>query len=254
MQKQNWSSFVIALIYMALGVVFIIRPEGVESILCYILAAALAVMGLLYLLGYFISPVGADGRRSGNGFVIGILLIFMALFIVVKQELIISLVPFLFGVMILIRGLFTVQAAFYMKRISGRFLEPVIAGLALMGLGLFIMLFPFETAKVLFILIGVGMILGGLMAIAEEIVVRIMVRRRDHDLERARDMATPWTPRKRQALRRRMLRMSRMRTLRIQGRKLLSGRRPGRRTRPASRAKPVQRRKRIRKHSPGAKN
>lgn len=189
MQKQNWSSFVIALIYMALGVVFIIRPEGVESILCYILAAALAVMGLLYLLGYFISPVGADGRRSGNGFVIGILLIFMALFIVVKQELIISLVPFLFGVMILIRGLFTVQAAFYMKRISGRFLEPVIAGLVLMGLGLFIMLFPFETAKVLFILIGVGMILGGLMAIAEEIVVRIMVRRREHDLERARDMA-----------------------------------------------------------------
>ena len=189
MQKQNWSSFVIALIYMALGVVFIIRPEGVESILCYILAAALAVMGLLYLLGYFISPVGADGRRSGNGFVIGILLIFMALFIVVKQELIISLVPFLFGVMILIRGLFTVQAAFYMKRISGRFLEPVIAGLVLMGLGLFIMLFPFETAKGLFILIGVGMILGGLMAIAEEIVVRIMVRRRDHDLERACDMA-----------------------------------------------------------------
>ena len=116
MQKQNWSSFIIALIYIALGVVFIIRPQGVESMLCYILAAAVAVMGLLYLLGYFISPVGEDGRRSGNGFVLGILLIFVALFIVVKQELIISLVPFLFGVMILVRGLFVVQAAFYFRK------------------------------------------------------------------------------------------------------------------------------------------
>ena len=189
MQKQNWSSFIIALIYIALGVVFIIRPQGVESMLCYILAAAVAVMGLLYLLGYFISPVGEDGRRSGNGFVLGILLIILAIFIVVKQELIISLVPFLFGVMILVRGLFVVQTAFYFRRLVNRFLEPLIAGAVMMGLGVFIMLFPFETAKILFILIGVGMLLGGLMAIAEEIIVRILVNRREHEAERAKDMS-----------------------------------------------------------------
>ena len=53
-RKLNWATIVLDLIYIALGIIFIIRPDGVESALCYILALAIAIIGLLYIGGYFI--------------------------------------------------------------------------------------------------------------------------------------------------------------------------------------------------------
>ncbi|MBQ9015105.1 MAG: DUF308 domain-containing protein [Firmicutes bacterium] len=189
MRKLNWASLVLDLIYIALGVLFVVHPQGVESVLCYILAAAVAVIGLLYLAGYFIQKVGESGVREGNGFAFGILLIIMAVFIVAKQSLVISLVPFLFGVMVLIRGLMVIQNMFILRRLGFSLLIPLITGLVTMGLGLFVMLFPFETATVLFILIGVGLLVGGITGIAHEVITWHLSREHAHEKERARDMA-----------------------------------------------------------------
>lgn len=188
MRKLNWSGLLLDLIYIALGVVFIIHPEGVESILCYILAAAVAVIGLMYLIGFFIQKADESGHREGNGFAFGILLIILAIFIVVKQTLVISLVPFLFGVMVAIRGLMVIQGMFLMRRLGINPLIPLVSGLVTMGLGLFVMLFPFETATVLFILIGVGLLVGGLTGIAQEVLSWHRSRQQYHEQERARDM------------------------------------------------------------------
>lgn len=188
MRKLNWASLVLDLIYIALGVVFIIRPTGVESILCYILAAAVAVIGLLYLAGYFIQKADESGQREGNGFAFGILLIIMAIFIVAKQTLVISLVPFLFGVMVLIRGLMVIQGIFIMRRFRFNILIPLITGLLTMALGIFVMLFPFETAAMLFVLIGIGLIVGGLTGIAQEVLTWHLARQHEHEQERRKDM------------------------------------------------------------------
>lgn len=188
MRKLNWSTIILDLIYIALGVVFIIHPEGVESVLCYILAASVAVIGLLYLIGYFIQKVGESGRREGNGFAFGILLIILAIFIVAKQQLVISLVPFLFGVMVMIRGLMVIQNTFVLRRLGMNLWIPLGSGLLSMGLGLFVMLFPFQTAAMLFILIGVGLIIGGISGIAQEIMTWHLSHQKAHAEERAKDM------------------------------------------------------------------
>lgn len=188
MRKLNWASLVLDLIYIALGILFIVRPQGVESILCYILAAAVAVIGLLYLAGYFIQKADDSGHREGNGFAFGILLIIMAIFIVAKQSLVISLVPFLFGVMVLIRGLMVIQNMFILRRLGFNILIPLVAGLLTMGFGIFVMLFPFETATLLFILIGVGLLVGGISGIGQEFMTWHLARQQAHEKERARDM------------------------------------------------------------------
>ena len=181
------SSIIMALIYIALGILFIVRPQGVEGALCYVLAIAVAVFGLLYLVGYFITSASEEGRS--NGFAIGILMIMMAVFIVVKQDLIITLVPFLFGVMVLIRGLFTIQTAFMIRRLGYPMGIPLIMGLLIMAFGLFIMLFPLETGEALFIIIGAGLLASGVSGLIEEILVRTSHRRHVNAKERARDMA-----------------------------------------------------------------
>lgn len=182
------SSIIMALIYIALGLLFIVMPKGVEDALCYVLAVAVAVFGLLYVLGYFVNSTTTDGDPGHNGFAIGILMIMLAIFIVVKQDLIITLVPFLFGVMVLIRGLFTIQTAFRIRRLGYPMGIPLIMGLVIMAFGLFIMLFPLETGEALFILIGAGLLAAGVSGLVEEILVRTSKNRRAHEKERLRDM------------------------------------------------------------------
>lgn len=188
MRKLNWATIVLDLIYILLGVVFIIRPEGVESVLCYILAAAVAVIGLIYLAGYFVQRADESGQRQGNGFVFGIMLIIMSVFIVVKQPLVISLVPFLFGVMVMIRGLMVIQSMFIMRRMGFPILVPLVSGLLTMAMGIFVMLFPFETATMLFVLIGIGLMVGGVTGIIQEIMMWHQARSQAHAKERAKDM------------------------------------------------------------------
>ena len=146
------------------------------------------VTSWLYLAGYFIQKADESGQREGNGFAFGILLIIMAIFIVAKQTLVISLVPFLFGVMVLIRGLMVIQGIFIMRRFRFNILIPLITGLLTMALGIFVMLFPFETAAMLFVLIGIGLIVGGLTGIAQEVLTWHLARQHEHEQERRKDM------------------------------------------------------------------
>lgn len=188
MRKLNWATIILDLIMIVLGAIFIISPSGVESVLCYILAAAVAVIGLVNLAGYFIQKADEETGRRGNGFVLGILLICLGIFIVVRQELVIALVPFLFGVMVMIRGLMVIQGSFYMRRMGFGIGIPLATGLLTMALGLFIMLFPFETAEVLFILIGCSLLAGGITGIIQEFMVWSAARKLAHEIERAKDM------------------------------------------------------------------
>ena len=188
MQRQKWSQIVIALVYIALGVVFIIYPEGVESLLCIIMAAAIGLIGILYLLGYFILKTPDEGRRDPRGFVVGILLIALAVFIIVRQDMVMLAIPYIFGLMLVIRGLLTVRAAFYIRSLGGGFWKVFIAGLIPIGLGVFIAMFPFETMRLFFIFVGIGLVVGGIVSLIEEIIARGAARRREHELERLRDM------------------------------------------------------------------
>jgi len=188
MRKLKWATIVPDIIYIILGVIFIIRTEQVEDYLCYILAVALAVFGVLYLIGYFLQSPDKHGQREGNGFAFGILLIILAIFIVYKQVLVTSLVPFLFGVMVVFRGLMLIQSVFAMRYMNIKAPGPLSAGLITAAFGLFVMLFPFKTSSTLFVFIGIGLLIGGLAGFVIELVMWNRARNMEHELERARDM------------------------------------------------------------------
>ena len=189
MEKQKWSSILISLIYIALGLLFIVQPKGVESMLCYVLAIAIAVMGLLHLAGFFIMSSADRSEHPGNGFVIGLLMIALAVFVVAKQDLVIALVPFLFGVMVMIRGLLTIQTGFHLRRLGADIRPPLIMGAVIMAAGLFVMLFPIQMGETLLIIIGFCLMAGGVSGLVEEIMIRHGRRAAEYRKERARDMA-----------------------------------------------------------------
>lgn len=189
MKKINWANILMDLIYLVLGVVFIVRPADLESKMCYILACVMGAIGLLYLVGHFFQRVDESGRREGYGFTIGILLIILAIFVVQKQQLIIALVPFLFGIMVMIRGLIIIQNLFFFRRMGVGLLIPLGTGLVTMALGLIVMLYPFEKMTVLFTIIGIGLLVGGIAGVIEDVLVVSAIRKHAQARERAHDKA-----------------------------------------------------------------
>ena len=183
MRKINWKSILLALIYLLLGAMFLVKPEGVEDKLCYILSGSMGTMGLLYLIGHFFQKVDESGRKEGYGFAIGALLIILAVFVTQKQQLLISLVPFLFGIMVLIRGLIIIQNIGFFRRMGLGLAIPLISGVLTTALGLTVMLYPFEKMSVLFTFIGIGLVVGGCAGIIEEILIVSASRRLAADQE-----------------------------------------------------------------------
>ncbi len=189
MRKLKWTMIITDLLLILLGVAFVAKPELMESTMCYLLAALVALVGLMYLAGYFIQKADQNGEREGNGFAVGLLLIFIAVFIMVRQEVIIALVPFLFGFLVVIRGLMIIQNTFMFRRLRFSIWVPLGTGLLSMALGLFIMLFPFDTMRMLFMLIGISLIVGGVSGLVHEFLLWNLQRKAAHEMERIKDMA-----------------------------------------------------------------
>lgn len=148
----------------------------------------MGIMGLLYLVGHFFQKVDEGGHREGYGFAVGALLIILAIFVVEKQQMLLALVPFLFGIMVLIRGLIIIQNLFFFRRMGLGLVIPLISGVLTTGLGLAAMLYLFEKMSVLFTFIGIGLVVGGVAGIIEEILVFIAARKQAEVLRQVNDV------------------------------------------------------------------
>ncbi len=174
MKKEYWSNLVVSIIYILLGTILLIHPTQVGNTLCYLLAAAVGVMGIIYIMSYMMTTVETRVVENGNGFAFGVVLIVLAVFIIAKKSLIISLVPFIFGFMITIKGILGIQNAMNLKRFGyGSFKGSIWAAVIVLIFGLVVMLFPFQTANVFFMFMGVGLILSGVI----DIVANLMISR-----------------------------------------------------------------------------
>ena len=182
MKKENWSKLLVSIIYVILGMILILHPSEVGQTLCYILAIAVGVMGVIYILGYMMTTVETRVVENSNGFAFGVVLVVLAIFIMVKKSLIISLIPFIFGFMITVKGILGIQNAINLKRFGyGSFKGSMAAAIIVLIFGLVVMLFPFQTANAFFILMGVGLVLSGVV----DIVANLMISKQINKMKNA---------------------------------------------------------------------
>ena len=149
-----WSS----LAYLIIGFILLIKPGTALVTIVHILALLAVVMGVVSLVTYF-----KDKYSVGNGGVIkGIVYFVIAAFLYFGAGFIISIVPFILGLLIVISGIVKLQEALDMMkyRADGSVLVLVIAILCLV-FGILILINPFGTAELLFRIIGIALIYNG---------------------------------------------------------------------------------------------
>lgn len=159
-RELKWDALLTGLLYILLGIVALVIPETMEKLLGYLLAVVLILAGAVSMISYLLRD--AHQNYYHNDFLHGLISIGAGCFVLFKVEFIISLIPFLLGILVLISGLSKLQDVIDMNRMEyGNWVVMLVFALLNVALGVLLMCNPFESATILFRLIGIGLIFSG---------------------------------------------------------------------------------------------
>ena len=171
MKNKNISKFVSSLIYILMGLALIMKPGLVEDAFCYILAAAAILMGIVKLIAYMATKVETRIAEDTNGFAVGISLILLGLFVLMKSTMFVLLVPFVLGFMITFKGIEGIQNVLNLKKFGFGYRKGVMAvSVIIVIFGIVVMVNPFSTLKVLLVMLGIGLLASGVFDLLADVV------------------------------------------------------------------------------------
>lgn len=149
-----------AVVYIIIGILMCAWPIGVSNLLCFIAGAVLVVNGLWRAIRYF--RAGEYGFVGRADFAAGALQAFLGLLLMRRPYILTELTPILLGAMVLVNSVFQVQVALELKKIKyGRWQYYLAISLVCAAVALTMMFNPFQSYKVLSIIMGAAFIVDG---------------------------------------------------------------------------------------------
>lgn len=176
--NKTVSKFVSSLIYVLFGLALILKPLLVEDLLCYLLAGAAVLIGVVRIIAYMITKVEDRIVQDTNGLAVGASLIILGIFVMLKGTMFIMLFPFVLGFMITYKGLEGFQNVVNLKKFGYPApMGTLIVAAVITVFGIIVMMNPFATAQALFRMLGIGLFVSGLVDIIMDIIFTAKVRR-----------------------------------------------------------------------------
>ena len=160
LKELKWEAILTGVLYILLGIVALVIPETMQKTLGYLIGIVLIIAGLISMVCYLLR----DARENyyHNEFVFGLVGIVVGAAVLYKVEVIISLIPFILGILVLFSGCSKLQDAIDLKRLSyGSWVGMLVVAVINIILGIVLICNPFKAAIVLFRVLGVGLILSG---------------------------------------------------------------------------------------------
>ena len=175
--KKNY--FISAILTIALGAVLVIWPDWSGRILCYLLGAALILMGGIQL----IVCIRAEriGFYSKFSMLMNIILILLGVWVCIRPDTVLSLVPVIIGIVMLIHGCMDLQFTMDIKHAgSGKWWIALIFALVTLTLGVFLVMHPFLAFEITMLIIGVGLLYDGI----SDLVLMIVAAYAQHQTDK----------------------------------------------------------------------
>lgn len=161
LKEIKWEAFLTGLLYVVLGIVTLIIPETMVKALGYLIGIVLIVGGAVSMISYLLRD--AYQNYYHNDFLHGLIGIAVGIIVLNKVEFIISLIPFLLGLLILVSGCSKLQDVIDMKRMEyGNWAAMLVLAAVNVGLGALLVCNPFQSAILLFRLLGLGLVFSGI--------------------------------------------------------------------------------------------
>ena len=168
-KEVKWQNLIGNAIYIILGIVLLVFPEATATTFCYVIGIAAIVIGVFTILIYLFREVQKNYYR--NDFVLGSMEILLGAVVLYKAELVVSLIPYILGILIVFSGILKLQTTIDIRRMRVG-TELLFFILSMVGIvwGIVMILDPFRAfmedqifaLKLLFIFIGIGLLFSGI--------------------------------------------------------------------------------------------
>ena len=156
----KWNFVLSALLYLLLGIVLAIWPEGSAKMLCYCIGSVVTIYGVFNIIAYF-TRRGLEGLHPE--LLAGIVAAAFGVFTLLKPTVIASILPFVLGLIIVVDGAVNLKRAMTLRSLDfSKWSIYFLLSCLTILLGVGAVLNPFDSLTLLLRLIGLVLIYEGI--------------------------------------------------------------------------------------------
>lgn len=161
LKKLKTNIVISAVLCIVLGIVLVVWPDMSMQIACAAIGVVLLVGGLVRLVQYFVVRDGS--MYAQMNLIMGIVLAVVGVWIVLKPDKVLAIIPIIIGIVIVLHGLNNLQQAVTLcKEKYDKWWIALILGLLTVGFGVLLVCRPFAALDTVVMLIGIFLIYDGL--------------------------------------------------------------------------------------------
>ena len=167
----SWTEIITCGAIILLGLVLLFIPGLATSIVFNGIGAVCIIIGLMHVIKYF--TLDARTAVISNDMALGLAWMVGGLLFIIFKGLLVSLLPILFGLVVLVGGVIKIQTALGFKRMNAtRWQLELICAVISVVLGVLILANPFSTALLMMRVIGASLALEGCMDLISRIAYK----------------------------------------------------------------------------------
>ena len=168
-KKLKWNLVLMSALYLGLGVFLLMKPTTALNIVCYALGAVVLACAAVQLIRYFVVERGVF--QSQLTLISGIICLALGAFLILRSDIVVSILPIVFGLFVIFDSISRVQNALDLRRCGysswkSFLLLPVLS--VVLGFG---------TMETLVMAIGIILIVEGSINLLSALYTVLAVRR-----------------------------------------------------------------------------
>lgn len=176
MKNLKWNLILMSVMYIALGLFLVVEPGTALNAVCYALGAVVLICALLQFVRYFTAERGVF--QSQLTLIFGVICLALGGFLIVRSDIVIRILPIVFGLFVVFDSLGRIQNALELRRCRYSSWKGFLL-LALLSVVLDIIMItnPFGTMETLVMAIGVILLVEGALNLLSALYTALAVRR-----------------------------------------------------------------------------
>lgn len=175
-KKIKWHTLALSVVYLALGVFLIAEPTVTLNVVCYLIGGAVLACGVVQLVRYFAQK--EDGLLAPLTLCFGIVCLAIGGFLIVRSDIVIRILPVMFGLFVVFDSVTRIQNALELRRCQySNWWVFLLLGLLSIALGILMITNPFATMETLVMAIGVILTIEGALNLISTLYTTLAVRR-----------------------------------------------------------------------------
>ena len=175
-KKMSIVSIIFSIIFIAIGIFVLLKPETAINIICYVLGVLLILWGVVSMIQFF-SDKTSESYLSIS-FIFGAFMFIFGLIILIKPEIIASIIPLLLGIWMLINGVTKLSYSLTINKLSNATVS-IVGSIFIIILGVLLIFNPFAGAKSLVQIIGISFIVYSVIDLAESIALTFSLKKNE---------------------------------------------------------------------------